>query len=125
MGRIASVKHEHNGQAGTDTEGFQHTVADPSSKQAQSGDIGNGQTAYTTGSEVHRRVSVKGSGGVAASVAVIVRQGEVWVSIVPPFTWEAIMEPGKVDELIRTLGLAREDAKRMKGGKRRTHPVVA
>jgi hypothetical protein len=35
----------------------------------------------------------------------------VWLSIVPPFTWEAIMEPGKVDELIHVLGLAREEAR--------------
>ena len=40
-------------------------------------------------------------------------RGSVWVSIVPPFTWEAIMDPAKVDELIQMLGLAREDAKRM------------
>ena len=34
------------------------------------------------------------------------------MSIVPPFTWEAIMEPGKVDELIQVLGLAREQVRR-------------
>jgi len=34
------------------------------------------------------------------------------MSIVPPFTWEAIMELGKVDELIHLLGLAREEASR-------------
>ncbi|MGH3799926.1 MAG: hypothetical protein ACRDTD_07320 [Pseudonocardiaceae bacterium] len=39
------------------------------------------------------------------------------MSIQPPFTWEAIMEPGKVDELIHTLVLAREGAKRMVSGK--------
>lgn len=33
------------------------------------------------------------------------------VVIEPPFTWEAIMELGKVDELIRVLGLAREEAR--------------
>ncbi|MGH3976075.1 MAG: hypothetical protein ACRDS9_22525, partial [Pseudonocardiaceae bacterium] len=67
-----------------------------------------------TGSVVHRKVPVKGSGGVSATVVVRVQKGQVWVSIVPPFTWEAIMEPVKVDELIRTLGLAREDAQRMR-----------
>lgn len=32
------------------------------------------------------------------------------MSIVPPFTWEAIIEPGKIDELIHVLGLARQEA---------------
>lgn len=64
-------------------------------------------------SDVHRRVSVAGSGGVSATVVVVARRGQVWVSIMPPFTWEAILEPIKVDELIRTLELAQEDAKKM------------
>lgn len=34
------------------------------------------------------------------------------MSFVSPFTWEAIMEPGKVDELIHVLGLARAEAMR-------------
>lgn len=34
------------------------------------------------------------------------------MSIVPPFTWEAIMEAAKVDELIKVLGLARQEARR-------------
>lgn len=34
------------------------------------------------------------------------------MSIVPPFTWEAIMEAAKVDELIQVLGLARQEARR-------------
>lgn len=67
---------------------------------------------------VRRKVSVKGSGGVSATVVVTVRRGRVWLSIQPPFTWEAIMEPGKVDELTRTLTLAREDAQRMVRDKR-------
>lgn len=33
------------------------------------------------------------------------------MSIVPPFTWEAIMEPTTVGELIHVLGLARDEAK--------------
>lgn len=65
---------------------------------------------------VYRKVSVKGGGGVSATVVVTVRQGKVWVSIRSPFTGEAIMEPVKVDELIHTLGLAREDAKKMVTG---------
>lgn len=81
-------------------------------KQVQPEDTSNDQIT-DTGSDVHRKVSVKGSGGVSATVVVVVRHGKVWVTIVPPFTWEAIMEPGKVDELMRILGLAREDAQRM------------
>lgn len=89
----------------------------PYPKQVQPEDIDNGQ-ATCAGSVVHRTLSVKGSGGVSATVVVTAQHGQVWVSIVPPFTWEAIMEPVKVDELIRTLGLAREDAKRMVNSKR-------
>jgi hypothetical protein len=61
---------------------------------------------------VPRRVVVKGREGVVATVTVTIYRGEIWLSIVPPFTWEAIMEPGKVDELIHVLGLAREEARR-------------
>jgi hypothetical protein len=61
---------------------------------------------------VRRKVSVKGTGGVAATVVVIAQQGQVWVSIQPLFTWEAIMEPGKVDELMHVLELAREMRRR-------------
>jgi hypothetical protein len=60
---------------------------------------------------VPRRVVVKGRQGVVATVVVTIYRGEVWLSIVPPFTWEAIMEPGKVDELIHVLGLVREEAR--------------
>lgn len=35
--------------------------------------------------------------------------GGVWLSISPPFTWEAIMTPGMVDEVVRVL----EEARRM------------
>jgi len=71
-----------------------------------------GRAAYAD-PVVYRRLSVKGSGGIAATVVVMTQRGQVWVSINPPFTWEAIMEPVKVDELIHMLGLAREDAKKM------------
>ncbi|MGH8965925.1 MAG: hypothetical protein ACRDXB_11440 [Actinomycetes bacterium] len=87
-------------------------MTDPSTKQVEPEDTGNTQVSYT-GSDVHRRVSVKGSAGVSAIMVVIARQGKVWMSIVPLFTRESIMEPAKVDELMRTLALAREDAKRM------------
>lgn len=86
-------------------------MTDPAPK-AKPGDIDNGQAVYI-GSVVHRKVSVKGSGGVAATVVVTMQQGQVWMSIQPPFTWEAIMEPEKVDELIRTLALATDGARKM------------
>ncbi len=78
------------------------------------GDIDNRQEIYTgTSPLVRRTVAVKGSGGVSATVVVTVQQGQVWMSIQPPFTWEAIMEPWKVDELTRTLALAAEGAKKI------------
>lgn len=60
----------------------------------------------------HRRIAVKGSGGVNATVVVTVQRARVWLSIQPPFTWDAIMEPEKVDELIAVLDHAKEDAQR-------------
>lgn len=80
--------------------------------QAKPGDIDDGQAIYI-GSVVHRKVSVKGTGGFSATVVVTVQQGQVWMSIQPPFTWEAIMKPEKVDELIRTLAAATNGAKKM------------
>ncbi len=62
---------------------------------------------------VPRRVFVKGMQGVDATVVVTVAQGKVWLSVSPPFTWEAIMEPRKVDELMHVLELARDEAKEM------------
>lgn len=90
-------------------------MTDPSPEQSQPETADNIPITYTN-SVVHRRISVKGSGGVSATVTVTVLQGQVWVSIQPPFTWSAIMEPGKVDELIRTLALARDDVNRMESG---------
>jgi Na+/proline symporter len=57
-----------------------------------------------------RRIAVKGMQGVDATVVVTVVRGTVWLSISPPFTWEAIMQPGKVDEVIHVLKLARDEA---------------
>lgn len=59
---------------------------------------------------VPRRVIVKGMQGVDVTVVVTVVHGTVWLSISPPFTWEAIMEPRKVDEVIHVLELARDEA---------------
>jgi len=50
---------------------------------------------------VQRKVTVKGSGGVVATVVVTARCGKVRMSIQPPFTWDTIMEPGMVEALIR------------------------
>ena len=58
-----------------------------------------------------RRVRVKAFGGETATVVVRVVHGYVWLSISPPFTWEAIMEPGMVDEVMRVLELARDEAR--------------
>lgn len=63
-----------------------------------------------------RRVPVKGMQGVAATVVVTVAQDKVWLSISPPFTWEAIMEPEKVDQVISMLELARDEAKNVATG---------
>lgn len=86
-------------------------MTEPPSKQKQPEEPPDGQSPCTD-SVVHRKVSAKGSGWVTATVVAVARKGHVWVSITPPFSWEAILEPGKVDELIHVLGLAREDAKR-------------
>ncbi|MGH7868088.1 MAG: hypothetical protein ACREP9_10790 [Candidatus Dormibacteraceae bacterium] len=76
-----------------------------------------------------RRVRIKGREGVVATLVVTVAQGKVWLSISPPFIWEAIMEPGKIDEVISTLELARDEAQKMtttparnsfRGGKKAT-----
>lgn len=71
------------------------------------------QTREIGHKHVHRRISVKGSGGVTATIVIFTRQGTVLMSIVPPFTWEAIMDPEQVDELISALELAKNDAKKM------------
>lgn len=59
-----------------------------------------------------RRVFVKGMQGADVTVIVWVVQGKVWMSISPPFTWEAIMEPGQVNELMHVLELARDEARK-------------
>jgi hypothetical protein len=60
-----------------------------------------------------RKVSVQATEGVAATVMVTVVQGKVWMSIMPPFTWQAIMDSGQIDELMHALRLARDEARRM------------
>jgi hypothetical protein len=69
--------------------------------------------AASTSLGMPRRVLVKGMEGVPATVVVRVVQGHVWLSISPPFTWEAIMDPAKVDELVHVLELAQDEAQQM------------
>jgi hypothetical protein len=84
----------------------------PLPRRSQPEDSADEQVTYArTG--IPLRVSVKTTGEDHAVVVVTVVQGMVWLSIMPPFTWEAIMEPGNVDELIRVLELAREEAQKM------------
>lgn len=71
---------------------------------------GNGHVSHLP-SPTPRVVAVTGSGGIAATVIVMVRHGFVWISIMPPFTWEAILDREKVDELVQTLTLAGKDAR--------------
>ncbi len=63
-----------------------------------------------------RRVHVKGMQGVDLTMVMTVVHGTVWLSISPPFSWEAIMEPSKVDEVISALELARDEAARIGNG---------
>lgn len=58
-----------------------------------------------------RRVRVMASGGDTATVIVRVMHGYVWLSISPPFTWEAIMTPETVDDVVKVLELARDEAR--------------
>ena len=84
----------------------------------------NGPLAYAKSHGQQPRYCGRPQGreGVAATIVVFARQGTVLVSISPPFTWEAIMDPEQVDELIRTLGLAQDDATKMSSS--RESPVV-
>jgi hypothetical protein len=45
-------------------------------------------------------------------VEIVVRQDRVWVSIIPYSVGDAILDPEKVDAVIRTLAQARDDARR-------------
>ncbi len=56
------------------------------------------------------RLAAAGRQGVVATITITTCQGQIWMSIVPPFTWEAIMEPETVDKLIHVLELARDEA---------------
>ena len=62
--------------------------------------VPHGRTAWPI-MGMPRRVRVKGMQGVDATVIVTVVRDKVWLSILPPFTWEAIMEPGKIMRLYR------------------------
>lgn len=65
------------------------------------------------GSGTPRKISVKARQGEDATVVVTAVHGTVWISIAPPFTGEAIVEPRMVDEVVRVLELARDEARKM------------
>jgi hypothetical protein len=67
-----------------------------------------------------RKVRVKGMQGVDVTVVVTVVRDRVWMSISPPLTWEAIMEPGKVDDVISVLKLERDQAKKAAAARHRS-----
>jgi hypothetical protein len=81
-------------------------------KQVQADDVSHEQAPHANRG-IPRRVCVKGMQGIGVTVVVTVVQGKVWLSVSPPFCWEAIMEPGKVDEVIHVLEVARDEAKKM------------
>jgi hypothetical protein len=93
------------------------------SEHNQSEDIPSERTPYPR-MGAPRRVRVKGMQGVDATVVVAVVHGTVWLSVAPPFTWEAIMEPGKVDELMHVLELARDEAKQMAAARGERAPLA-
>ncbi len=69
------------------------------------------QRMTRTSTGMPRRVRVTDVQGVEVTVVVRVVQDTVWMSISPPFTWEAIMEPGKVDEVVSVLEIVRDEAR--------------
>jgi len=122
---------EHGGErAGQSPDGFRHSDGMHVGGASGADEVGHetrvrGKDEHLAANEVdellrvvQRKVTVKGSGGVVATVVVTARRGKVWMSIQPPFTWDAIMEPEMVEALIRTLALAAEDAKTMVRGTR-------
>lgn len=81
---------------------------------------GTGDPIGFLNSVVPRKVAAQASGGIRATIVVTVQQGTVAISIVPPFTWEAIMTPETVDDLIGALTQARTDA--VAAGRRKQAP---
>lgn len=73
----------------------------------------DGEAMHPSTTGMPRRVSVKAAEGERATVVVTVVQGWVWLSLAPMLTWEAIMEPRTVDEVVRVLEVAKEEAERM------------
>lgn len=118
-----------SGVAGVETRAASHTrartgvvaVTNSAPNQAQAehrpAATDNQQVTYPD-TFIRRKISVKGTGGATATVVVTAQLGQVWVSVQPLFTWDAIMEPEKVDELMRALTLAQDEAKRLESGER-------
>lgn len=69
-----------------------------------------------------RRALVKGMQGMDVTVAATVVQNTVWLSISPPFSGEAIMQPGKVDQMIHALEPARDEATNMAAASNESTP---
>jgi len=57
-----------------------------------------------------KKLAVRGRQGMKVTVIVTVYHGTVWVSIDPPFTSEAILEPEHVANLIDMLTQAVKEA---------------
>lgn len=74
---------------------------------------------------VPRRVRVQGRAGVETTVVVTTVRDNVWLSISPPLTWEAIMTTGTVDGVISTLELARDEAMKAAAAATTVHSVGA
>jgi len=110
---VTTVTSGHRREACAITE--RSSPGSPAERQSSeaTGNRASGQAVYV-GSEIHRRVSVPSSSGEPATIMVTVRWGKVRMSIVPYFTEEAILDPEKVDVVIRTLVQARDDARRMR-----------
>lgn len=70
-------------------------------------------THQIAGSGTPRKISVKARQGEDATVVVTAIHGTVWISIAPSFMGEAIVEPRIVDEVVRVLELARDEAMKM------------
>lgn len=60
------------------------------------GNIANRQVGYTGAELVHRRVSVKGSDGVFATVVITVQQEWLWMSIQCHSPGKPSWNPGKL-----------------------------
>ncbi|MGH3796478.1 MAG: hypothetical protein ACRDSP_16495 [Pseudonocardiaceae bacterium] len=61
-----------------------------------------------------RALTVKSRHGMNVIIVTMVYRGMVLITIDPPFTTDAILDPAHVDNLIATLTLANEEARSYK-----------